>query len=141
MDKKIKEIFDRINDIYLKNEFDNVETIVTHPGNQSILTKTLEKHSPEGIHYINPIKVRYDENLEQFKQEGWTRGPVLPNGKFVQWVTEEELKNPTSWQIYFKLVVPRLVPNFYFINKSRVAIYTPNFFPIMDKRRILYGTL
>ena len=72
-------------------------TIVTHPDNLPLLKEIFEEQSVVYGSYImsiKPIQIIENRDMARFN-EYWVRTDVMPDKRFYELVTEEELKNPT----------------------------------------------
>ncbi len=112
-----------------KPDLDRIDYIITHPDNIEILKKELDKNKNDYIYHpkdIEIIAVNYLPKEEQVKENGkivWQRTKVLSDSSFIDWVTDME--NPSSWQIYFGLVEPKMQLVFYAIKKPLSTVFKP----------------
>ena len=101
---------------------DNVDSIVTHPDNLKILRELVDGYYEEQDYCIRTQKLHVYGNPHVSKYtvvNKYERTKVLPDTKFVNWVTD--LKNPSSWAIFFGLVKEvedYKQPVFYFYNSK-----------------------
>jgi hypothetical protein len=130
----------------LNINLDGYSELVTHPDNLDVIRRELTKYSQEKDGFIfRPagLKVTTNEHMEakvQAKKNDkllWKRGDVLPDTKFIEWAN---LEDPTSWQIYFGLVEPVMEINILLVRPSLFLHNKYNVLPMLDGRRIIYGS-
>lgn len=103
------------------------QQLVTHPCNAHLINNLIREHRAKDAGFTHiiadySIAIVYNEYLEKEKWTGrWIRRSVMPDDRFTTWVSDEDLLNPSSWQIFFGLVQKEMEPIFYILEVPSVV--------------------
>ena len=98
----------------LKLDLGDALEIITHPMHLPLIYTSLKKlqtsMEKEGLFFPRIPPINSSPYLEPYRNtEDWTRTNILPDTQYIAWVSD--IKNPSSWAIYFGLVETETEPN------------------------------